>query len=241
MQENQILYLLLRWFETVFLVTIPTSFRGSPVAKLYFYYSAMNAGKSTTLLQSSYNYRERGMQTLLFKPQLDDRYGANKITSRIGLQDDAIEFDTNFNFFEYLIGQGLAHKVQCILIDEAQFLTRNQVLQLSDVVDDAGIPVLAYGLRTDFKGDLFEGSQHLLGLAEELIEIKTVCHCGRKATMNMRIDHNRKKVEHGPSVEIGGNDRYVATCHKHFKLGDAGPIETPVATTIKETCNVKSN
>lgn len=204
------------------------------MAKLYFYYSAMNAGKSTTLLQSNYNYRERGMYTLLFKPKVDNRYGKSVITSRIGLQADAIEFDSAFNFFEYVIEQGQVQKAQCILIDEAQFLTKTQVLQLSDIVDDISIPVLAYGLRTDFKGELFEGSQHLLGLAEELIEIKTVCHCGRKATMNMRIDANRQKVFEGPSVEIGGNDRYVATCHKHFKLGDAGPEDTLFKQTQME-------
>ncbi len=204
------------------------------MAKLYFYYSAMNAGKSTTLLQSSYNYRERGMHTLLFTPNLDDRYGVGTISSRIGLKSDAIVFDQTFNFFEYVIEQQQIHKARCILLDEAQFLTRQQVLQLSDVADDVGIPVLAYGLRADFSGEPFEGSKYLLALAEELIEIKTICHCGRKATMNMRIDESRHKVTKGPCIEIGGNDRYVATCHKHFKLGDAGPEEIPHEFTTQE-------
>lgn len=194
------------------------------MAKLYFYYSAMNAGKSTTLLQSSYNYRERGMRTLLFAPHLDDRYGVGKIASRIGLKADAILFDGSFNFFDYIKAEQ-RNKLKCVLIDEAQFLTRAQVLQLSDVADTLGIPVLAYGLRSGFQGELFEGSKYLLAWAEELTEIKTICHCGRKATMNMRIDAERRKVVDGPLIEIGGNDRYVATCHKHFKLGDAGPEE----------------
>lgn len=204
------------------------------MAKLYFYYSAMNAGKSTTLLQSSHNYRERGMHTLLFTPNLDNRYGVGKISSRIGLSTDAIAFDETFNFFEYILEQGHARKPRCVLIDEAQFLNHAQVLQLSDVADDIGIPVLAYGLRSDFSGEPFEGSKYLLALAAELSEIKTVCHCGRKATMNMRIDENRQKVTEGPSIEIGGNDRYIATCHKHFKMGDAGPEEIPQTFIVEE-------
>lgn len=204
------------------------------MAKLYYYYSAMNAGKSTTLLQSSHNYRERGMETRLFTPNLDHRDGVGTISSRIGLSADAIIFDQDFNFFEYMISQGLVTKVRCVLIDEAQFLSHAQVLQLSDVADDLGIPVLAYGLRSDFQGEPFEGSKYLLALAEELAEIKTVCHCGRKATMNMRIDAQRNKVIEGPSIEIGGNDRYIATCHKHFKLGDAGPEEVTQQFNLEE-------
>lgn len=207
------------------------------MAKLYFYYSAMNAGKSTTLLQSSYNYRERGMHTLLFAPHLDDRYGVGKIASRIGLKADAILFDGDFNFFNYIKAElsKPQHKLKCVLIDEAQFLTRAQVLELSDVADTLHIPVLAYGLRSGFQGELFEGSKYLLAWAEELTEIKTICHCGRKATMNMRIDADRRKVVDGPLIEIGGNDRYVATCHKHFKLGDAGPEEIQQTYETEET------
>lgn len=192
------------------------------MAKLYFYYSAMNAGKSTTLLQSSYNYHERGMHTLIFTPAFDDRFGSGRVASRIGLSANAISFNHDFNFYDY-VREHQKEKTRCILLDEAQFLTHDQVLQLSDVANELGIPVLAYGLRSDFRGEPFEGSKYLLALAEELTEIKTICHCGSKATMNMRIDENRKKVTEGPSIEIGGNDRYIATCHKHFKLGDAGP------------------
>lgn len=207
------------------------------MAKLYFYYSAMNAGKSTTLLQSSYNYRERGMHTLLFTPSVDNRYGTGQVSSRIGLAAEAIPFDNQFNFLNYVIEQGKKQKARCVLIDEAQFLTHAQVLQLSDIADEVGIPVLAYGLRSDFSGEPFEGSKYLLTLAEELTEIKTICHCGRKATMNMRIDEQRKKVTEGPSIEIGGNDRYIATCHRHFKVGDAGPEEIHhiLTTEPKET------
>jgi thymidine kinase len=191
------------------------------VAKLHFYYSAMNAGKSTTLLQSSYNYRERGMETLLMSPLIDNRFGKGKIASRIGLEANAINFSADINLYD-LVAQRLrepAHNIKCVLIDEAQFLTKDQVWQLTQIVDEYHIPVLAYGLRSDFKGESFEGSQYLLAWAEDLIEIKTICHCGRKATMNMRIDEQGIAVSSGAQIEIGGNERYVAVCRRHFKEG----------------------
>lgn len=190
------------------------------MAKLYFYYSAMNAGKSTTLLQSAHNYRERGMDVLLFTPAIDDRYQQGTIQSRIGLMSEAIPFEPSFDFFQFVKSfQRKPGSLACILIDEAQFLNKQQVLQLTEICDQLHLPVLAYGLRSDYRGDLFEGSSYLLAWAEELIEIKTVCHCGRKATMNMRIDANGQKVTEGAQVHIGGNESYISTCHKHFKLG----------------------
>ena len=192
------------------------------MAKLYFYYSAMNAGKSTTLLQSAYNYEERGMETLLFTPTIDNRVETGKIASRIGLHAIAIPFESSFDFLKSIKETLKARpKIKCILVDEAQFLTKQQVLQLATVADNLRIPVLCYGLRSDFRGELFEGSQYLLAWAQELNEIKTICHCGSKATMNMRIDNDGKKVTEGEQVEIGGNERYVAVCHKHFMLGES--------------------
>ena len=191
------------------------------MAKLYFYYSAMNAGKTTTLLQSSYNYQERGMRTLLFIPIIDTRYEVGTITSRIGLAADAIAFDNKFDFYTYIKKMIKdPEPVKCVLVDEAQFLTKDQVLQLSNVADTLGIPVLTYGLRSDFMGEPFEGSKYLLAWAEELNEIKTICHCGRKATMNARVDEKGRMVQAGAQVEIGGNDLYVPLCHKHFKTED---------------------
>lgn len=189
------------------------------MAKLYFYYSAMNAGKSTTLLQSSYNYQERGMNTVLFTPALDDRRKSGLIHSRIGLEAEAYSFDNDSNLYDH-IAQILSESKQpihCILVDEAQFLTKKQVFQLSDVADNLSIPVLAYGLRTDFRGEPFEGSQYLLGWADELVEIKTVCHCGKKAIMNIRIGEDQKPITTGKQIEIGGNEKYISTCRKHFK------------------------
>ncbi|MBL0941597.1 MAG: thymidine kinase [Alphaproteobacteria bacterium] len=188
------------------------------MAKLHFYYSAMNAGKTTTLLQSSYNYHERGMNTMLFKPSLDNRSDVDKISSRIGLMANAIQFDDKFDFYTYVSYKlhQEQFKIQCILIDEAQFLSKDQVQQLVRIVNEYNIAVLTYGLRTDFRGEPFEGSQYLLAWAEELVEIKTICYCGRKATMNMRIDKDGKSVREGNQVEIGGNERYIATCRKHF-------------------------
>lgn len=194
------------------------------MAKLFFYYSAMNAGKTTTLLQSSHNYRERGMNTLAFTPDFDDRYGVGKIASRIGLQSDAYAFSKDFNFYDYTVHQrNIVPNLKCLLVDEAQFLTKLQVTELCRVVDEFDLPVLCYGLRTDFLGELFEGSRALLGLADELIELKTICHCGRKATMNARINELGQMVRKGKQVEIGGNDRYISLCRRHYFAGQSQP------------------
>lgn len=191
------------------------------MAKLYFYYSAMNAGKSTTMLQSSHNYNERGMQTLLFTPDFDNRHAVGRVYSRIGIDAEAIPFSADFNFFAYVEDKKLHEmpRLRCILIDEAQFLSKAQVSQLADIADDLHLPVLAYGLRTDFRGEPFEGSKYLLAWAQELEEIKTICHCGSKATMNMRIDSQGRKVTDGEQIQIGGNESYVSTCRRHFRLG----------------------
>ena len=193
------------------------------MAKLYFYYSAMNAGKSAVLLQSNHNYRSNGMNTLLFTPGLDDRYGEGKITSRIGLQADAWAFDGFFDFFDYIRGKHKQQPTSCILIDESQFLTRKQVLQLTMVVDRLGIPVLCYGLRTDFMGEPFEGAKYLLAWADELVEIKTICPTGRKATMNARLDGQGNRVWDGSQIEIGHN--YIAMSRKQFDLPKASIVD----------------
>jgi thymidine kinase len=187
------------------------------MSKVYFYYSAMNAGKSTTLLQSSYNYHERGMRTLLFMPALDTRAGYGRIQSRIGLSSDAIPVRDRDDLLERVRDEHAKRAVACVLIDEAQFLTIEQVRQVTDIADLLRIPVLCYGLRTDFQGRLFPGSAELLALADNLTELKTICHCGRKATMNLRVGENGKAIRVGEQVEIGGNDRYVAMCRRHFK------------------------
>ncbi|MBL6707283.1 MAG: thymidine kinase [Planctomycetaceae bacterium] len=191
------------------------------MAKFYFYYSTMNAGKSTTLLQSSYNYRERGMNPLVLTPQLDNRFGEGKVASRIGIKAEAVTFTQNDNLLDRIAAAHRTAPLHCVLVDEAQFLTRQQVRQLSDVVDDLGIPVLAYGLRTDFQGNLFEGSQNLLAWADSLTEIKTICHCGRKATMVLRLGEDGKPVRDGAQVKIGGNETYQSVCRRHFKEGIA--------------------
>lgn len=186
------------------------------MAKLYFYYASMNAGKSTTLLQADFNYRERGMNTMLFTAAIDDRFAAGTITSRIGLEAPAIPFDRDTDIAT-TVAERLAHEtLACVLVDEAQFLTAAQVEQLAHVADVLGIPVLAYGLRTDFQGQLFEGSARLLALADALVEIKSVCECGRKAVMNLRVDIEGRAVIEGAQTEIGGNDRYIALCRRHF-------------------------
>lgn len=187
------------------------------MSKVYFYYSAMNAGKSTVLLQSSYNYRERGMRTLLFQPSLDTRAGAGRIRSRIGLDSEAQSLEATDDLFRRVQVEHSRDPVACVLIDEAQFLTAAQVRQATDIADKLRVPVLCYGLRTDFQGALFPGSAELLALADNLIELKTICHCGRKATMNLRVGTDGKAVLEGAQVEIGGNDRYVAMCRRHFK------------------------
>lgn len=187
------------------------------MAKVYFYYAAMNAGKSTVLLQASYNYRERGMRTLLFTPAIDTRYGTGRIESRIGLRSGATPLGTGDNIFNRVKSEHTAQAVACVLVDESQFLSTEQVWQLSEVADTLDIPVLCYGLRTDFQGKLFPGSAALLGIADDLTELKTICFCGRKATMNLRVDAEGRGVREGAQVEIGGNDRYVAVCRRHFK------------------------
>ena len=187
------------------------------MAQLYFYYSAMNAGKSTSLLQSAYNYRERGMRTVIYTAALDDRYGTGKVSSRIGLQAEAQLFTPYTNLLDEMREHHGKDKIDCIFIDEAQFLNKSQVKQLTDIVDDLGIPVLAYGLRTDFAGETFAGSHFLLAWADKLFELKTVCHCGRKANFVVRFDENGEPVKAGEQVQIGGNDRYESMCRKHFK------------------------
>ncbi len=204
------------------------------MAKLYFYYSAMNAGKTTTLLQSAHNYRERGMRVLILTPRLDHRAGSGTVASRIGLQAEGVAFDRGDDLHA-LVSRDIATqgKLDCVLVDEAQFLSRAQVWQLSDVVDDARIPVLCYGLRTDFRGELFEGSQYLLAWADEMQEIKTICHTGKKATMTVRVDGQGRAVSDGPQVEIGGNERYVSVSRAEFKKisrGEGGiePLQAPL-------------
>ena len=186
------------------------------MAKLYFYYASMNAGKSTTLLQANFNYHERGMTTMLWTAQLDDRGGEKAIESRIGLHAEAHRFDGETSLWDRIGAATRVEPLACVLVDEAQFLTEAQVWQLAKVADTAGIPVLCYGLRTDFQGELFPGAKVLLGIADSLIELKAVCHCGRKSSMNLRVDESGAAVAEGAQTEIGGNDRYVALCRKHF-------------------------
>jgi len=189
------------------------------MAKLHFYYSAMNAGKTTLLLQSSYNYGERGMDTLIFLPKIDTRYVEGKVISRIGLSADAHVISIEDNLFEQTAElYRLNSNIHCILIDEAQFLTKAQVVQLCAITDQLNLPVLAYGIRTDFQGEPFPGSLYLLAWADSLIELKTICHCGRKAIMNQRIDDNGHIIKVGNQIEIGGNERYISTCRKHFEF-----------------------
>lgn len=193
------------------------------MAKLYFYYSAMNAGKTTLLLQSAHNYRERGMRVLILTPRLDDRAGVGVVASRIGLSAEGVAFRVHDDL-EQLVRRDIQAqgRLHCILVDEAQFLAKRQVWQLGEVVDTLGIPVLAYGLRTDFRGELFEGSQYLLAWADSMQEIKTICHTGRKATMVVRVDDQGRAVTAGPQVQIGGNERYVSVSRGEFKRIMAG-------------------
>ena len=204
------------------------------MAKLYFYYSAMNAGKTTTLLQSAHNYRERGMRVLILTPRLDHRDGSGTVASRIGLKADGQPFGSRDDLLDLVARDIDAYgPLHCVLVDEAQFLTRAQVWQLTEVVDALRIPVLCYGLRTDFRGELFEGSQHLLAWADELVEIKTICHSGSKATMTVRVDERGHAVQAGPQVEIGGNERYVSVSRAEFKKivrgeGRIEPLQAPL-------------
>ena len=186
------------------------------MAKLYFYYASMNAGKSSTLLQAAFNYGERGMRVSLWTAALDDRAGFGAISSRIGLASDAHRYEAETDIEARVLADHAEQPLACVLVDEAQFLTKEQVWQLARLADEGGIPVLCYGLRTDFQGELFPGSAALLGIADALVEMKAVCDCGRKATMNLRVDASGDAVREGAQTEIGGNDRYVAMCRKHF-------------------------
>ncbi|MDG5488521.1 thymidine kinase [Sphingomonas sp. BGYR3] len=192
------------------------------MAKLYFYYASMNAGKSTTLLQADFNYRERGQRTMLYTSAVDDRAGRGVIGSRIGLSAPAHCFAPATDLHAEIAAAHGEARIDCVLVDEAQFLTPDQVDQLASVCDTLNIPVLAYGLRTDFLGQLFPGSARLLAIADALIELKSVCECGRKATMNLRVDAGGNPVVRGAQTEIGGNDRYVALCRRHFMAALAG-------------------
>lgn len=188
------------------------------MAKLYFNYSSMNAGKSTALLQADYNYRERGMTTILFTSSKDERYGKNEIVSRIGISAPAAYFFEDTNLYETFVKQSKTKPIDCVLIDEAQFLSKEQVHQLGRIVDELDTPVLTFGIRTDFQGELFEGSKYLLAWSDNIKEIKTVCHCGSKATMVIRIDSKGDIILQGSQIEVGGNESYIPLCRKHFNL-----------------------
>ena len=188
------------------------------MAKLYFNYSSMNAGKSTALLQADYNYRERGMTTILYTSSKDERYGKNEIVSRIGISAPAAYFFEDTNLYETFVKQSKTKPIDCVLIDEAQFLSKEQVHQLGRIVDELDTPVLTFGIRTDFRGELFEGSKYLLAWSDNIKEIKTVCHCGSKATMVIRIDSKGDIILQGSQIEVGGNESYIPLCRKHFNL-----------------------
>ena len=187
------------------------------MAKLYFYYSTMNAGKSTTLLQSSYNYRERDMNTLVYTAAIDDRFGVGIFASRVCFSQDAFLFRSETNLFNEINEHLKKEKVHCVLVDEAQFLSKQQVYQLSDVVDKLKIPVLCYGLRTDFQAELFEGSKYLLAWADQLEELKTICYCGRKANFVLRLNDQGEVIKEGAQIQIGGNESYLSVCRLHYK------------------------
>lgn len=191
------------------------------MAKLYFYYSAMNAGKTTKLLQSSFNYNERGMSTILYTFKFDNRFGDSKIASRIGLAENSYTYDNSTDLFNDIKSK-LKPKTASVFIDEAQFLTKAQVMDLCRIVDELGLPVLTYGLRTDFLGEPFEGSMYLLLWADELIEVKTICHCGKKATMNAKFDETKHVIRSGDQIDIGGNEKYTSLCRKHYFEGNIG-------------------
>lgn len=188
------------------------------MAKLYFHYSTMNAGKSTVLLQAAHNYRERGMEPYLLTAQFDSRAGKGKIASRIGIGTAADTFGENDDLFLKIEAQTKAVDLACVFIDEAQFLSRDQVWQLARAVDDLLVPVMCYGLRVDFRGELFPGSATLLALADEMREIRTICHCGKRATMVVRQDENKNVLTGGEQVQIGGNETYVSLCRRHWRI-----------------------
>ncbi|MEL7093233.1 MAG: thymidine kinase [Pseudomonadota bacterium] len=187
------------------------------MAKLYFHYSTMNAGKSTVLLQAAHNYRERGMETYLLTADFDDRAGEGRIASRIGIEARADTFNSTDDLFARLQARLADGPVACVFLDEAQFLTEDQVWQLARAVDDLGVPVMCYGLRVDFQGRLFPGSATLLALADEMREVRTICHCGKKATMVIRQDANGATLRDGAQVQIGGNETYVSLCRRHWR------------------------
>lgn len=187
------------------------------MAQLYFYYSTMNAGKSTHLLQSSYNYRERGLNTVLYTALIDDRFAQGKVSSRLGINAEALLFEQQSDILGEVTRLNQQNSIDCVLVDEAQFLTTEQVKQLTDIVDHLKIPVLAYGIRTDFLGQTFNGSAALLAWADKLIELKTICHCGKKANFVIRRDENGKPVTDGQQIEVGGNEKYESLCRSHFK------------------------
>lgn len=195
------------------------------MAKLYFHYSTMNAGKSTLLLQASYNYRERGMDTFLLTAALDTRAGAGRIGSRIGIEAEAEGFDVEDDLFSRIANRLDRRPVACVFVDEAQFLTAEQVWQLARVVDDLNVPVMCYGLRVDFRGELFPGSAVLLALADEMREVRTICHCGKKATMVVRRGPDGRALREGAQVQVGGNETYVPLCRRHWReeIGDLPP------------------
>jgi thymidine kinase len=188
------------------------------MAKLYFHYSTMNAGKSTVLLQAAHNYRERGMLPYLLTAQFDNRAGEGKIASRIGIGSPADNFGPDDDLFAKIKVQTTANDIACVFIDEAQFLSKDQVWQLARAVDDLNVPVMCYGLRVDFKGDLFPGSATLLALADEMREVRTICHCGKRATMVVRQDDNGTVLTGGEQVQIGGNETYVSLCRRHWRI-----------------------
>jgi thymidine kinase len=192
------------------------------MAKLYFHYSTMNAGKSTALLQASYNYREGGMQTYLVTARLDNRAGAARIASRIGIAEEADTFGADEDLFAKIAARLAQGPVACVFFDEAQFLSRDQVWQLARVVDDLGVPVMAYGLRVDFQGNLFPGSAALLAWADEMREVRTICHCGKKATMVIRRGPDGQPLRDGEQVQVGGNETYLSLCRRHWRqaMGD---------------------
>ena len=203
------------------------------MAKLYFSYSAMNAGKSTLLLQASHNYRERGMPTLLMTASFDDRAGVGRIGSRIGINDSAYTFHPTDDLYARIRGLHEAHQFACVFVDEAQFLSPEQVWQLGSIVDELNLPVMCYGLRTDFQGQLFPGSQALLAVADTLREVRTICWCGGKASMVARLNEQGDIVRDGDQVEIGGNDKYVSLCRRHWRAGDLG-LAKPFAEGLRQ-------
>ena len=186
------------------------------MAKLYFNYSSMNAGKSTMLLQANHNYLERGLMPVIYTSHLENRFSKNEIVSRIGLKHKSNIFTTKTNIYKDISKLSDKVSVDCLLIDEAQFLTKDQVKQLGIIVDKLDIPVMTFGIRTDFQGNLFEGSKYLLAWADNLKEIKTICHCGRKATMVLKINSSGKIILEGTQIDIGGQEKYVSVCRKHF-------------------------